>query len=179
MDDGQRRFDRVLDLHPGAAQFRQVRGVDRQPDGFTVNDGVEGAAERDVGPNRPRRQLHRQAAVQDERRHVHEGHALDPPGVQRRAGPDRPGRRVVDHRRSVSPRHQQAALDRHRRHRDDAVAAHRAVAFVVHEQDAGMRAWRHRLGQPSGDGKPSTIRRSGSPAACASIVFSVSIAVKL
>ena len=110
-------------------------------------------------------------------------------------------------RRRCRPGHDQPALDRDRRHRDDAVAAHRAVALVVHEQHAGVGARRHRLGEdravhvgvaarlehqraaqmirvrvrthsrlssivlPRGDGKPSTISRSGSPAACASIVY--------
>ena len=64
-----------------------------------------------------------------------------------RLRPNGPGRRVVDDRRSVTARHQQTALERHRRHRDHAVAAHRAVALVVHEQHAGVGARQHRLGQ--------------------------------
>ena len=101
-----------LDLHADAAQLGKVRGVDRQAHRFAVDDGVERAAEGDVGTNLPRAELHRQAAVQHEGRHVHERHALDarrlPPLVPRRpraarraesrARPDRSGGRVVDDR---------------------------------------------------------------------------------
>jgi hypothetical protein len=60
---------------------------------------------------------------------------------------NRSGRRVVHHRRAVAARHQQAALERNRRHGDDTVAAHGAVALVVHEEDAGVRPGHHRLGE--------------------------------
>jgi hypothetical protein len=43
--------------------------------------------------------------------------------------------------------HDQAAFQRNRRHRNDAVPAHGAVALVVHEQHACVRARRHRLGE--------------------------------
>ena len=43
--------------------------------------------------------------------------------------------------------HEQSSLERNGGHRDDTMAAHRAVALVVHEQDAGMRSWGYRLGE--------------------------------
>ena len=68
-------FDGVLDLHTDAAQFRQMRDVDRQADGFAVDDRVERAAEGDVGANLSAPPASRHAAVQHERRHVDERNA--------------------------------------------------------------------------------------------------------
>ena len=67
----------AADRHPGAAKLRQVCGVDRQADRFAVDDGVERAAERDVDEHLPLPDRDRQAAVQHERRHIHERDALD------------------------------------------------------------------------------------------------------
>ena len=68
---------RRLIVHAGAAQLGQMRGVQRQADRFAVDDRVERAAERDIGAKLPRAELHGEAAVQHERRHVDERHALD------------------------------------------------------------------------------------------------------
>ena len=90
--------------------------------------------------------------MEDERRHVGERHARDAGGVvgsgaEAGARPHRPGGRVVHDRHAVAARHDQPALERNRRDRDHAVAAHRAVALVVHEEHAGVRAGRDRLGE--------------------------------
>ena len=66
MRDRLRGFDRVLDLHADPSELRQVRGVDRQADGLAVHDGVERAAERDVGADLTRADFHREPSVQHE-----------------------------------------------------------------------------------------------------------------
>ena len=62
-------------------------------------------------------------------------------------GSNRSGRRVIHNGRAIAARQQQPALERDGRDGNDAVAAHRAVALVVHEQHARVRAWRHGLGE--------------------------------
>src|SRR5262245_5234004 len=63
MRDRRGRFDGVLDLHTGAPQIREMSGIDWQADCLAVHDGVEGAAERDVRANHPRRQLDHESAA--------------------------------------------------------------------------------------------------------------------
>ncbi len=58
---------------------------------------------------------------------------------------DATSRRIQNELRPAGPN--QLSLDGNRRHRNDAVTAHRAPALVVHEQHTGVRATRDRLGE--------------------------------
>ncbi len=66
MLDPDRFLDRVLDLHAGLAQIGQALRQDRDTDRFTVDDRVEGAAERHVGVNLAIADHHRHRRVEDE-----------------------------------------------------------------------------------------------------------------
>jgi hypothetical protein len=99
------------------------------------------------------------AGGQDERRHVvrTRGTRRTKPGCTSGSGCEssplhRPrtnlsGRRIEHDRSAVAAGRNQAPLERNRHDRDDAVAAHRAEAFVVHEQHARMRIRALGLGQ--------------------------------
>ena len=151
MDDRHRRFDGVLDRHAGAPQLAKVLRPDGHAGRLGVHDRVEGAAERHVGAYLPGAESHRHRRVEDERRHVDEADPLDarPIAIAADLGPrpDLPRRRVEHDHTAAAARDDQPALDGHRDDGDDAVAAHRAVAFVVHEEHAGIRIRTFRLGQ--------------------------------
>ena len=70
------------------------------------------------------------------------------PRRDRRARANLPGGRVQRRaRRPVPAGRDQSALERERDDRDDAVAAHRAEALVVHEEHAGVRIGALGLGE--------------------------------
>ena len=143
MLDAHRRLDGVLDRHSGTPQIVEPSWLDRNPDGLGVDDGVERAAKGHVGVQRATVEPQRHARMQDERRHVAKADARDATrlAVARdgRAGGDLSGRRIEDDLAGSAWR-DQSTFERDRRHRDDAVPAHRAIAFVVHEEDAGVGA---------------------------------------
>jgi len=171
MDNAAQLLDLSRDRHAKLSQLGQMRAVDRHAGRFGIDDGVERAAERHIHRNLAAADRHHQRRLEDEGRDVAERHGLDVNGIavmgQVRARLHQACRGVVadvDRRRLAAvfmilrirlafattlrrALPDQPALDRHRRDGDDAVAAHGAPAFVVHEEHAGMRIARHRFGQ--------------------------------
>ena len=140
----------MLDSHADAPQLAEVFGPERHAGGFGVHDRIESAAERHIGPNLARAEPDGHRGLQDEGWNVDEAHSLDSrsiavtPYVGARA--DLPCRRI-EHDGVAVAGDDQPAFDRHRHDSDDAVAAHRAVALVVHEEHARVRVRMFRLGQ--------------------------------
>ena len=70
MLDLHRLLDRVLDLHPGAAQVREPFRRDGNTYGFTIDDRVERAAERNVHAHLAIADGDRHSGMKNERRHI-------------------------------------------------------------------------------------------------------------
>ena len=147
----------VRDGGSGIAQLARVLGNDAQPELCRVHDAVVRAPERELdaegtplrrGTGQPHAARSQCDAVGVQvRRHVDEadgpddGLALASDADLRGRGHE-PGRRLPPDRRRRLGRRVETLLDEAVRQGDDAVAAHRAVALVVHEQhrDVGIGA---------------------------------------
>ena len=117
---------------------------------FAVHDRVERAAEGHVGPNCGCRRSSltgsRRAGRTTGRSERDRSTALAAASVSRAPGWFRRACRT----RCVLPSPpgiDQPPFERDRGHRDDAVPGHRRVPVVVHEEQAGVRSGRHRLGE--------------------------------
>ena len=113
-----------------------------------VDIGIESPAEGDVVAHPAQaRNLHGFVPRQHERGHVVEIDAPDLAARDARMGGDQAGR-AVDAHAGLRRRHrQEAGFQRHLGDGDDAVAAHGAVALVVHEEHAEVGAGRDRRGE--------------------------------
>ena len=131
------RVHRVLDLIAELDQLAQPIRLHDEPRLRSVEVRVEGAAEHDVDRQRAEaRRLDAQVAMQDEARHAAEAHFTGAPAVEAHERLDEAGWRVEADARLGLHRLHHAELDQRLAERDDAVPAHVAVAFVVHEDHA-------------------------------------------
>ena len=157
MHHTHRRLHGARDLHAGPPEPAQRLAPDRDPHRLAIDDGIEGAAEGNVHGDDAVANRHRHPGAEHERRHILERHAVDSrPGRPRRSpggwragdpGAHDPGRRLEhDPIRLVSDT-DQPPFQGDRADGDHPVTAHGAVALVVHEEHAGVRRRRARLGQ--------------------------------
>ncbi len=136
MLDGNRRGRRLGDLLPRIDDGAHRRGFQIEAERIGGHDGVEGAAIGDVDRHRPPGAGRRDALERiGEGRHAVEAHHA----VAGDAAPHQPAGTLQAHDRLRSTRLRlarchAAAVDRPAGQRDRGVAAHRAVALVVHEQ---------------------------------------------
>ena len=135
--------DRTLDAHADIDAALEAARIERHTEGVRVDEGVERAAEREIVAHVPET-LDADDLIQGdrERRNVLERDLAHPIAIAYRARRDASGRRVVaDHIARALAR-----LEERGRKGDDPVAAHRAPALVVHEQDAEVAIGRNGLG---------------------------------
>jgi hypothetical protein len=150
----------VIVPHRDAAAVEQALAGRDEDDALVVTDAVFSVD----GDLAPLRALHAAVRAHGALLVIDEAHALGVVGDHGRgaahaaglagddpgARADLPGRCVERERDVVAIGRREIddpALDRQRRDRDDAVAAHRAEALVVHEEDAGVRVGAFRVGQ--------------------------------
>jgi hypothetical protein len=117
-----------------------VVSIERNADGFTVHDGVEGAAKGNVGANPSRGKRDVNAAMHHERRHIQKPHPLDFPVLPGDLDANRARWRIERERCAIAAGDNDSALEPNRGSGDDPVAAHEAEFVAVHEQHARVRA---------------------------------------
>ena len=120
---------RALDRHAVTNQLLAVRGIQRETQGVRIDIGIERAAVGKGARDTPQLGHLNRDFGEHERWHIEERHVGDDAVLPMSARPDATSGRVdLD---VVLVRLEQPVLQPNLDHRDDAVPAHRAIAFVV------------------------------------------------